>query len=92
MINIMLLTFDKKKYAYTMLRIYCKSFSNDLCITRSVVLLITVHLVYTVLVFIGGPWGEARAPPPQKKIFFLLASLWGGRGGGTCPPKFLPDT
>ena len=24
------------------------------------------HLVYTVLVFIGGPWGEARAPHPKK--------------------------
>ena len=91
MINIMLLTFDKKKYAYTMLRIYCKSFSNDLCITRSVVLLITVHLVYTVLVFIGGPWGEARAPPPKKNFFFTGFTL-GGPGGGTCPPKFLPDT
>ena len=26
--------------------------------------LITVHLVYTVLVFIGGPWGRHVPPPP----------------------------
>ena len=51
-------------------------------ITRSVVLLITVHLVYTVLVFIDGPWGEARAP--TQKI--LLASLWGE--GAHAPQNF----
>ena len=47
------------------------------------VLLITVHLVYIVFVFIGGPRGEARAPPPQQ---VLLASLWGE--GAHAPQNF----
>ena len=30
--------------------------------------LITVHLVYTVLVFIGGAWGRHVPPPPKKNM------------------------
>ena len=59
---------------------------NAVYITRPVMLLINVHLVYTVLVLIGGPWGEARAPHPKIFTGFNLG------GGNTCPPKFLPDT
>ena len=42
-----------------------------------------MHLVYTVLVFIGGPWDETRAPHPKQ---ILLTSLWGE--GAHAPQNF----